>query len=121
MPIDLIDLNKRIKKSVEQLSNKETNELGKKKYKDLEIIAHPPIVSVAPFPLDRLKLDGSGVWSSIEGGGADDKKSPYDNPWWPYELPKTSNEQTPACVHNWVEIGFNFTKIVCSKCNMEKP
>lgn len=62
----------------------------------------------APFPLDRLKLNADGTWENTN------KQTTITEPdiyaW----------EGVSACQHTWVDVGFQFTKIVCTKCNAEK-
>lgn len=36
-----------------------------------------------------------------------------------FQLPKIFCEGL-GCIHNWIDVGFNFTKEVCSKCNEER-
>lgn len=41
---------------------------------------------------------------------------------WILEQNKTV--ETPKCAygyHDWVDVGFNFTKWVCKHCNIDKP
>lgn len=49
----------------------------------------------------------------------------FSGAWRDYtDLPPLSGykHSSPSytCDHNWVDVGFHFTKIVCSKCNKEK-
>ncbi len=77
----------------------------------------PPGAVFAPaaFPLDRLKLDDAGNWANT--------KPPYDpNAWIPWP-DMTTDKPAPAtnCDHKWVDIGFQFERLVCSKCDAVKP
>ena len=76
----------------------------------------------APFPLDRLILNSDGSWGPADyklqlpkGFSIGDVISDSDaEAWW------ESANQT-GCKHEWVDVGFQFSKLVCRKCNIEKP
>jgi hypothetical protein len=96
-----------------------------------------PKFSAAPFPLDRMRLDADGKWHSVKG--KDDfvpsgyvKVSgavPPEPESYVHGLIRNSRSSVadnnapikPWCDHNWVDAGFSFTKLVCSKCDVEKP
>lgn len=73
------------------------------------------------FPLDSLILSGDGNW-----GFGDDSKTKLTfgdyvsdedaASWWSAAQGATGY----GCVHEWVDVGFQFSKIVCKKCNVEK-
>lgn len=91
------------------LTDEEVRELGNKyrtyraPLSEVYSISVPKGYAIAGPPIDNMHLDPSGKW----------------NPWIsePTETPSTE----VACDHKWVDVGFCFSKIVCSECNMEKP
>jgi hypothetical protein len=48
-----------------------------------------------------------------------DASSGADWHWGTQETSDDSNRK-PGCDHNYVDVGFHFEKLVCSKCNAEK-
>lgn len=62
---------------------------------------------VTPFPLDRMKLDGTGTWNGFW----------YDDP----EKTEPAASPAPVCNHEWVDVGFMHSKFVCAKCDEPKP
>lgn len=50
----------------------------------------------------------------------------YTNLWYniPDSDPKDKKEESKKtdsyCVHEWIDVGFNFSKMVCRKCDVEK-
>lgn len=60
------------------------------------------------FESSYLVEDGDALWEFITGPA----------PFYPHNAHFKEKTRDLPCTHEWVDVGFQFSRLVCKKCNL---